>query len=74
MGYFDERNNAVKKAIENIIVGFHKLGKSVSICGQAPSTYPEIAEFLVSKGIDAMSVNPDVVEKTHAIVAKFENE
>ncbi len=74
MGYFDERNDAVKKAIVQIIEGFQKHGKSVSICGQAPSVYPEIAEFLVKKGIDAISVNPDVVEKTHSIIAKIEEE
>ncbi len=72
MGYFNERNEAVKKAMASIIKGFHKNGKTVGICGQAPSEYPEIAEFLVNEGIDSVSVNPDVVEKTHAIVARLE--
>ncbi len=72
MGYFDERNAAVLHGIKRIIEGFHKHGKSVSICGQAPSTYPEFAEFLVMSGIDSISVNPDVVEKTKRIVAAAE--
>lgn len=61
MGYFNERNSAVLKAIRNIIQGFHKYGKKVSICGQAPSVYPEIVEFLIKEKIDSMSVNPDAV-------------
>ena len=64
MGYFDERNHAVLKAIHNIISGFKEKGKTVSICGQAPSEYKEIVEFLVREGIDSISVNPDVVNKT----------
>lgn len=72
MGYFDERNPAVLTAIKRIITGFKKLGKTVSICGQAPSEYPEIVEFLVKHGITSISVNPDVVEKTREIVASVE--
>lgn len=64
MHYFDERNHAVLKAIHNIISGFKEKGKTVSICGQAPSEYKEIVEFLVKEGIDSISVNPDVVNKT----------
>ncbi len=72
MGYFDERNPAVLKALSNIIRGFKKHGKSVGICGQAPSEYPEIVEFLVKEGIDTMSVNPDVVGKVRRLVASVE--
>jgi len=72
MGYFDERNKAVLKAIENIINGFKSKGKTVSICGQAPSVYPEITEFLVKKGITSISVNPDTIGKTRKIVAEVE--
>ncbi len=72
MGYFDERNPAVLTAIKRIIVGFKKCGKTVSICGQAPSEYPEIVEFLVKNGITSISVNPDVVVKTREIVASVE--
>lgn len=64
MHYFDERNHAVLKAIHNIITGFKEKGKTVSICGQAPSEYKEIVEFLVREGITSISVNPDVVNKT----------
>lgn len=71
MGYFDERNKAVLQAIHNIISDFHKHGKTVSICGQAPSVYPEIVEFLIKEGIDSMSVNPDVVEKVVREVERF---
>ena len=72
MGYFDERNPAVLKAISNIIKGFKTHGKTVSICGQAPSEYPEIVEFLVKEGIDSISVSPDVVNKTRKLVASVE--
>lgn len=71
-GYFDERNIAVKQAISNIIRGFKKNGKKVSICGQAPSQYPEIVEFLVKVGIDSISVNPDVVDKVREQIAVVE--
>jgi len=73
MGYFDERNPAVLKAIENIIEGFHAEGKRVSICGQAPSVYPEIVEFLVKKNIDSISVNPDAVNSVRAAVEAMES-
>ncbi len=72
MGLFDERNAAVKKAIKMIIDGAHKKGKTVSLCGQAPSNYPDFAEFLVECGIDSMSLNPDAVLKTRKIVAEAE--
>jgi len=72
MGYFDERNPAVLKAIHNIIQGFHKHGKTVSICGQAPSVYPEIVDFLINENVDSMSVNPDVVNSIRAEVDKRE--
>jgi pyruvate,water dikinase len=72
MGYFNERNNAVKQAIKNIIEGFHKYNKSVSICGQAPSVYPEITKFLVENKIDDISINPDVVNKTRKLVHNVE--
>ena len=50
----------------------HKDGKTVSICGQAPSVYPEFAEFLVKNGIDSISVNPDTVKFTKKMVAQVE--
>lgn len=72
MGYFDERNAAVKRAIKTLIKAAHKYGKTVSICGQGPSTYPEFAEFLVECGIDSISVNPDTVSYTRRLVAAVE--
>jgi pyruvate,water dikinase len=71
LGYFNERNSAVEKAIHNIIQGFHKYGKKVGICGQAPSVYPEIVEFLVKEGIDSMSVNPDAVKQVREHVDRI---
>ena len=68
MGYFDERNLAVLKGIKNIIKGFKNNGKSVSICGQAPSSFPEFVRFLVKEGIDSISVNPDAVNETKRLV------
>ncbi|QTM98401.1 phosphoenolpyruvate synthase [Sediminibacillus dalangtanensis] len=72
MGYFDERNPAVKKAIKMLIQGAHKHNKSVSICGQGPSLYPEFTEFLIQEGIDSVSVNPDTVAGTRRLVASVE--
>lgn len=72
MGYFDERDPAVLEAIRMIIRGAHKKGRTVSICGQAPSVYPEIVEFLVREGIDSISVNPDAVVATRRLVASIE--
>ena len=50
----------------------HKDGKTVSICGQAPSVYSELCEFLVKSGIDSISVNPDAVVNTKKMVAQIE--
>ncbi len=72
MGYFDERNTAVKRAISTLIKAAHKYDKTISICGQGPSQYPEFAEFLVQEGIDSMSVNPDTVAYTRRVVATAE--
>ena len=72
MGYFEQRNPAVLKAIVNLSRAFRKNGKTVSLCGQAPSIYPEFAEFLVNAGLTSISVNPDAVETVKRIVAKAE--
>ena len=69
---FDERNLAVRRAVKHLIEAAHKDGKTVSICGQAPSVYPEFAEFLVRSGIDSISVNPDRVKFTRKMVAQVE--
>ncbi|TGD24651.1 phosphoenolpyruvate synthase [Companilactobacillus suantsaicola] len=69
---FDERNLAVKRAINHLIKTAHKDGKTVSICGQAPSEYPDFTDFLIRCGIDYVSVNPDMVKATKRNVAHFE--
>ena len=73
--YFDERDPAVKTAIAMLIEKAHNSPygyRTVSICGQAPSVYPEFTEFLVRYGIDSVSVNPDVVVRTRNLVAAVE--
>ena len=61
---FDERNPAVMKAVASVIASAKQSGRKIGICGQAPSDYPEFAEFLVAQGIDSISLNPDAVLKT----------
>lgn len=58
---FDERDDAVKEVIRELVARAHAAGRPVGICGQAPSDYPEFAEFLVEIGIDSISLNPDSV-------------
>ncbi|MGD0057148.1 MAG: phosphoenolpyruvate synthase [Methanomassiliicoccales archaeon] len=72
MGYFDERNEAIKRAVQHLIKAAHKKCRVVSICGQAPSVYPEFAEFLVRSGIDSISLNPDTVVSTIGLIASVE--
>jgi pyruvate, water dikinase len=69
---FDERNPAVKKIIRDLIVSARKSGTKVGICGQAPSDYPDFAEFLVDLGIDSISLNPDSVINVIKRVARCE--
>ncbi|MGQ9781941.1 MAG: phosphoenolpyruvate synthase [Nitrososphaeria archaeon] len=72
LGYFDERDPAVLRSIAHLIKVAHENGVTVSICGQAPSVYPEITKFLVENGIDSVSVNPDTVVATKKLVASVE--
>ncbi len=66
---FDERNGAVEKMVAIAIEAAIRNGKKIGICGQAPSDYPEFAEFLVEKGINSISLNPDtVIQTTHTIL------
>jgi pyruvate,water dikinase len=58
---FDERDDGVKAMLRQAIEGAHRNGRHVGICGQAPSDYPEMAEYLVELGIDALSVTPDTL-------------
>ncbi|AKH43960.1 pyruvate,water dikinase [Altererythrobacter atlanticus] len=69
---FDERDAAVMQAISDAIRKAHAAGIKIGICGQAPSNYPEFAEFLVHEGIDSISLNPDSFVKTSAAIAAAE--
>jgi pyruvate, water dikinase len=69
---FDERNDGVKRMVKMAIETAKKHGRKIGICGQAPSDYPEFAQFLVENGIDSMSLNPDSVLKTLLMVAEVE--
>ncbi len=69
---FDERDHAVVSYLQQLIPKARRLGLRTSICGQAPSVHPEYAELLVRAGIDAISVNLDVVERTRGLIASAE--
>ena len=72
MGYFDERDPAVKRILAHLINVAHEHGCTVSICGEGPSNLPDFAEFLVKAGIDSISVNNDAVVSTKKLVASIE--
>jgi pyruvate,water dikinase len=69
---FDERNEAVMIALERLVRTAKERGVTCSICGQAPSDYPELTQKLVAWGITSVSVNPDVIDKTREIIARAE--
>jgi len=69
---FDERNEAVMISIEKVVRTCKELGVTCSICGQAPSVYPEITEKLVEWGITSVSVSPDMIDITRDIIAAAE--
>ncbi len=69
---FDERNEAVKRMIKMAIDACKKADKYIGICGQAPSDYPEMTEFLVKNAIDSISLNPDSLLKMHQVVLDLE--
>ena len=69
---FDERDDAVKKSVRTLINKAHRKDRHVGICGDAPSTHDDYAEFLVESGIDAISVSPDVALETIMKVADIE--
>ncbi|MEA2039835.1 MAG: phosphoenolpyruvate synthase [Thermodesulfobacteriota bacterium] len=71
---YDERNDAVKRLILQVIEVAKKKGRKIGICGQAPSDFPDFAEFLVECGIDSISLIPDTVIKTRLAIAKKEKE
>jgi pyruvate,water dikinase len=70
---FDERNEAVKRMVAHVIGVARSKGCKIGICGQAPSDYPEFAEFLVEQKIDSISLNPDTVLKTTLKVLEKES-
>lgn len=65
---YDERNPAVLWALQHIIRTAHKRGITVSVCGQAPSSHPDVAEFLCREGVTSVSVTPDVIDKTRQVL------
>ncbi len=71
---YDERNEAVKRLVRHVIGVARRKGRKIGICGQAPSDFPEFAEFLVECGIDSISLNPDTVIKTRLLIAEKERE
>ncbi|HNR13235.1 MAG TPA: phosphoenolpyruvate synthase [Thermodesulfobacteriota bacterium] len=75
LGYlFDERNEAVTRAIKQVIETAHRKNTKVGICGQAPSDHPDFAAFLVQAGIDSISLNPDSVMQVIKRVAEVESQ
>lgn len=69
---FDERNEAVMAAIQTAVTVARRRGITASICGQAPSVYPEVTEKLVEWGITSVSVSPDMIDRTREIIANAE--
>ncbi|QDG66911.1 phosphoenolpyruvate synthase [Pseudarthrobacter sp. NIBRBAC000502772] len=71
---FDERDEAVKSMIAEVIAKAHAAGIKIGICGQGPSNHPDFAAFLVKEGIDSISLNPDTYLKTVPVIAAAENQ
>jgi pyruvate,water dikinase len=69
---YDERDPGVKRMIQLAVEGCRRHGIHSGICGQAPSDYPDMAEFLVEIGIDSMSLNPDSILRTTRAVLDLE--
>jgi len=69
---FDERISAVRRSCAELIAAAHRSGRKVGICGQAPSDYPEFAEFLVAQGIDSISLSPDAIVRTKRHIHEVE--
>ena len=68
----NERNRSVQRLIKELIQVAHKRGMKVGICGQGPSDFPDLAEFLVREGIDSISINPDTVLKASLNIIEVE--
>ena len=71
-GIYDERNEAVKILLRQVIKVCHENKTKIGICGQGPSDYPDFAEFLVREGIDTISLTPDSVIKNIKVIANIE--
>jgi pyruvate,water dikinase len=71
---YDERNEAVKRLVAQVIKVAKEKGRKIGICGQGPSDFPEFAEFLVECSIDSISLIPDTVVKTRLAIAKKEKQ
>ena len=71
---YDERDEGVKEMIRLAVEGCRRNGIHSGLCGQAPSDYPDMAEFLVRLGIDSISLNPDVVVKTTRQILELEQQ
>ena len=71
---YDERNKAVKDMVAQVIAKAKKNKKKIGICGQAPSDFPDFAQFLVREGIDTISLNPDTVIKTMLAINETEKQ
>ena len=69
---FDERNAGRENDDRQVIAACRAKGRKIGICGQAPSDYPEFAQFLVEQGIDSISLNPDTVLKTTVAILEKE--
>jgi pyruvate,water dikinase len=68
-GIFDERDDAVKALLSAAIRACKRAGKYIGICGQGPSDHPDLAQWLLSEGIESMSLNPDTVLETWLLLA-----
>lgn len=68
---YDERDETVKRMLSSLIKTAHRYKRTVGICGEAPSNYPEFAKFLVQHGIDSMSLEPDSLVKTKLMVSRM---
>jgi pyruvate,water dikinase len=71
---YDERSEAVKRLVAQVVKTAKEKGRKIGICGQAPSDFPDFAEFLVECGIDSISLIPDTVIKTRLAIAEKEKE
>jgi len=73
-GITNEKDESVKKLIAQVVKRCNERGKYIGICGQAPSDFPDFAQFLVEQGIQSMSLNPDTIIKTLLAVAEKEKQ